>query len=104
MSFNNPFKPPDKDPFNPFSSGSGKDDKPGEIPSSFTTPSTQGRQNPDGKGPHSPMLRNPLDPPGFGTKESLDPAYKNPFDNFSSPADGLYSGKSQDPFKTGGKK
>lgn len=93
MSSNDPFKPP----------GSGQD-KSGKIPSSFSTPSTQGRQNPVGKGAHSPTYRNPLDPPGFGTKEPLDPAYKNPFDNFSSPADGQFSGKHSKNFNTGGKK
>lgn len=104
MSFNDPFKPPGGDPFKPFDKGPGQD-KPGEIPSSFTTPSTQGRSNPDGKGPHSPTYRNPLDPPGFGTKEPLDPAYRNPLDPpnvDNSMADGLF--KSFNFFKTGGKK
>jgi len=104
MSWNDPFKPPDGDPFKPFGNVPGQD-KPGEIPSSFSTPSTQGRTNPVGKGPHSPNYRNPTDPPGFGTKEPLDPAYSNPLDRPStdnSLADGLF--KSQNSFNTGGNK
>ena len=97
MSENNPFKPPD-----------GFDQKEtGKIPDSFSTPSTQGRANPDGKNALSPTYRNPTDPPGFGTKEPLDPAYRNPLDPANvgnSMADSPLLSKSQDPFKTRGKK